>query len=92
MLNTFDFEYTTKSGFNVVVEVDYYYEEPDPHSRESDWDYHGGLLIDGIRFYAGLEQLDAKDINVTVTEIAYQFKKHMEALEAAYMMETNESF
>lgn len=92
MINTFDFEYITRNNQTVVVEVDYYYEEPNPHSRESDWDYHGGLLIDGIRFYAGLEQLNAEDINVTVAEIAFQFKKHMEALEAEYMMETNESF
>lgn len=92
MINTFDFEYTTKSDVAVVVEVDYYYEEPNPHSRESDWDYHGGLLIDGIRFYSGLEEVDPEDINVTVTEIAFQFKRHMEALEAAYIMETNESF
>ena len=92
MINTFDFEYTTRNGKALVVEVDYYYEEPNLLSRESDWDYHGGLLIDGIRFYEGSTEVFEKDLNVTVAEIAFQFRKHMEELEAEYMMETNEPF
>ena len=32
------------------------------------------------------------DIDISPSEIVYQFKKHMEDLEMQYIMETNESF
>ena len=89
-MNTFDFEYSHPSGAPVIVEVDYYYEEPNPLSTESDWDYYGGLIIVDIRFYSGIEEVF--DIDFTQAEIAYQFKKYVEDAEMRFIMETNESF
>lgn len=89
-MNTFDFEYKQDNKEPIIVEVDYYYEEPNPFSRESDWDCYGGLIVDGIRFYSGTKELF--DIDISPSEIVYQFKKHMEDLEMQYIMETNESF
>lgn len=92
MIQTFDFEYHLGSGKSVIVEVDYYYSEPDSSSFESDWDYNGGLLIDAIRFYSDTVEILGDDIGVSVAEIAFQFRKHMEDLELQYIMENNESF
>ena len=61
-MNTFDFEYKQDNKEPIIVEVDYYYEEPNPFSRESDWDYYGGLIVDGIRFYSGTKELFDIDI------------------------------
>lgn len=84
-MNTFDFEYNS-----LIVEVDYYYETPNPLSTESDWDYHGGLIVDGIRIYSGSEEVFGVDISPA--EIVFQFKKYMEEVEMKYVMESNESF
>ena len=89
-MHTFDFEYNHPSGLPVIVEVDYYYEEPNPLSTESDWDYRGGLIVDGIRIYSGIEEVF--DVDISPSEIAFQFRKYMEELEMSYIMESNESF
>lgn len=89
-MNTFDFEYKTELGVNLIVEVDYYYEEPNHLSTESDWDYKGGLVVDGIRFYSGKDEVF--DIDISPSDIALAFKKYMEEMELLYVMESNESF
>ncbi len=89
-MHTFDFEYSHPSGFPVVVEVDYYYEEPNPLSTTSDWDFYGGLIVDGIRIYSGVEEVF--DVDISPSEIVYQFKKYMEDMQMQYIMESNESF
>lgn len=87
---TFDFEYTHSSGLFLVVEVDYYFQQADPLSIESDWDYRGGLIIDGVKVYSGTEQIF--DIDIPFAEISYQFRKYLENLETVYIMENNQSF
>ncbi len=88
-MQTFDFEYNLPDGTPVVVEVDFFYEEPNPLSRESDWDFYGGLLIDDIRVYDGVEEVCK---SIPGEEIAFQFKKYKEDLELGYVMESNEYF
>lgn len=89
-MNTFDFEYHVSDGTVHSVEVDFYYETPNPLSTESDWDYQGGLIIDGIRIYLGSKEVF--DVDISPTEIAFQFRKYMDDLEIKYVMENNESF
>ena len=89
-MNTFDFEYETLSGLSLIVEVDYYYETPNPLSTESDWDYHGGLIVDGIRFYSG--STEVFDVDISPSEIVKQFKNYMDDMEMKYVMESNEPF
>lgn len=87
---TFDFEYKCPEGNSVIVEVDYFYEEPNPLSRESDWDFYGGLFIDAVRVYSGGEEVD--DIYISGEEIQYQFKKYARDMEESYVMESNQYF
>lgn len=88
-MQTFDFEYNLPNGTPVIVEVDFFYEEPNPLSKESDWDFYGGLLIDDIRVYDGVEEISRC---IPGDEIAFQFKKYKEDLELSYVMESNEYF
>lgn len=88
-MNTFDFEYNLPSGIPVIVEVDFFYEEPNPLSVDSDWDFYGGLMIDDVRVYDGMEEISAL---IPGDEIAFQFKKYKDNLELNYIMENNESF
>lgn len=89
-MNTFDFEYNLPSGAPVIVEVDFFYEDPDPLSRDSDWDFYGGLIIDDVRVYDGMEEIS--NVHITGAEIAFQFKKYKDDLELNYVMESNEYF
>jgi len=89
-MNTFDFEYQSPLGLSFIVEVDYYYDTPNPLCTDSDWDYQGGFIVEGIRIYAGAEEVF--DIDISPSEIVSQFKQYMDEMELKFIMESNESF
>lgn len=88
-MNTFDFEYNLPDGTPVIVEVDFFFQEPDPLSKDSDWDFYGGLIIDDVRVYDGMEEVSKL---IPGDEIAFQFKKYKEHVELEYVIEHNEYF
>nr|DAY73787.1 MAG TPA: hypothetical protein [Caudoviricetes sp.] len=84
-MNTFDFEYSF-NGSKLVVEVDFYYSDPDPYA-DNDWDYSGGLSIDTVRIYSGTDEVF--DVNLPIKEIEYQFRKYLEEKSIEEVMESN---
>ena len=92
-MNTFDFEYKHPSGATVIVEVDYEWDEPYSVPAElaaSDWDYYGGMSIDGIRIYSGMDQIF--DLEIPVSDITKQFAEYMEDIYVQEAMLENQSF
>ena len=89
-MNTFDFEYSAPDGSPLIVEVDYFYSEPDPYATDSDWDYKGEFYIEAIRVYSGMVELN--DIEIHSDVIYTKFKKYLKDAELEYVIEGNDYF